>query len=110
MRSPQFLWGAHLASRKRCVLELARPIRPHRPEDWPGFARGFAEALQSSGLPWIADAYAEHGDGVAPAAMNNLPERRVSSAAAYLGRQARARKNLTILTRCEVEKVLLGGG
>ena len=86
------------------------PIRRHRPGDWPGFARGFAEALQSTGLPYLPDAHAEHGDGVAPAAMNNLPDRRVSSAAGYLHRQARARSNLTIVTRCEVDQVLLGEG
>ena len=83
------------------------PIRRHRREEWPGFARGFAEALLSTGLPFLPDSHAEHGDGVSPAAMNNFPDRRVSTAAAYLDRQVRARSNLTIVTRCEVEKVLL---
>jgi 5-(hydroxymethyl)furfural/furfural oxidase len=85
------------------------PIRRHRREDWPGFAAGFAEALQSTGLPFLADSHAEHGDGVAPAALNNFPDRRVSTAAGYLDREARARSNLTIETRCVAERVLLDG-
>jgi 5-(hydroxymethyl)furfural/furfural oxidase len=86
------------------------PIRRHRREDWPGFAAGFADALQSTGLPYLPDSHAEHGDGVAPAALNNFPDRRVSSAAAYLDRDVRARRNLTIVTHGHVEKVLLAQG
>lgn len=86
------------------------PIRRHRREDWPGFAAGFAQALESTGLPYLEDAHAVHGDGVARAALNNFPDRRVSSAAGYLDRDVRARENLTILTGCQAEKVLFTEG
>lgn len=83
------------------------PIRRHRPEQWPGFARAFAEAWQVDGLPYLPDVHASHCDGVSPAAMNNLPDRRVGAAQAYLGASARARSNLKILSNGLVEQVLM---
>lgn len=85
------------------------PIRRHRREDWSGFARGFAETLEEAGLPFIPDIHSAHVDSVSPAAMNNLPDRRVGAAQSYLDAAARARANLTILADSLAERVLFKG-
>lgn len=85
------------------------PIRRHPREQWPGFARAFADALLAGGLPFVPDIHAAHVDGVSPAAMNNLPDRRVGAAQAYLGREVRARTNLAILTESVAERILVEG-
>lgn len=85
------------------------PLRRHRPDQWPGFVSRWASALQSTGLPYQEDIHAAHVDSVAPAVMNNLPDRRVGSAQAYLDATARNRGNLTILPDALAECVLLDG-
>lgn len=85
------------------------PLRRQPPGQWPGFVSGWASALRSSGLPGLEDIHAAHVDSVAPAVMNNLPDRRVGAAQAYLDAAARARPNLTILPDAVAQRVLLDG-
>jgi len=85
------------------------PLRRHRPDQWPGFVSRWAAALQATGLPYLDDIHAAHVDSVAPAVMNNLPDRRVGAAQAYLDATARSRGNLTIVADALVERVLLDG-
>lgn len=85
------------------------PIRRHAVSDWPPFARAMAEALMARGYPFIDDAHAHYGDGVARMPMNNLPDRRVSAASGYLTEAVRFRKNLTIAHDCEVGRILFEG-
>jgi len=85
------------------------PIRRHRRDQWPGLARAFAQAWEADGLAFAPDIHAGHHDSVSPAAMNNLPQRRVGAAQGYLDASARARSNLQILADSTVERVLLNG-
>jgi 5-(hydroxymethyl)furfural/furfural oxidase len=82
-------------------------IRRIKPEAWPPFCHAFAEGLTRSGLPFLADQNAEFGDGMFPAAFSNIDDKRVSTAAAYLGPATRARKNLRIYANTTVERLIV---
>jgi 5-(hydroxymethyl)furfural/furfural oxidase len=85
------------------------PIRRIQPADWPRFCTAFADALQRSGLPFIADQNGEFGDGLFPAAFSNVDDARVSSAAGYLDAATRARPNLRIIANTRVERIAVDG-
>lgn len=83
------------------------PIRRVPREQWPGFSRAMAEAVEASGLPWIAD---QNVAPFAPAcfsiAINNEGDRRASAAVSYLDTATRQRPNLAIMPRTRVDRVL----
>lgn len=83
------------------------PIRRVPRECWPGFSRAAAEALQAEGFPYIEDQNESFQPGHFPITINNLYDRRVSTATAYLDPLTRRRPNLTILDRTRVRRVLI---
>ncbi|MCP2091914.1 UNVERIFIED_ORG: 5-(hydroxymethyl)furfural/furfural oxidase [Paraburkholderia sediminicola] len=84
-------------------------IRRQPRDSWPPFSRAIADTLIARGYPVLEDVHADGRDGLAVMAMNNLPERRMSSAAAYLTAAARSRANLEVLCDVTVTRVAIEG-
>jgi len=74
------------------------PIRRETSAQWPPFARAVTQAIVEQGYRWFEDFNADFDDGICPSPLSNLPDRRVGVATAYLGKDVRARPNLTILS------------
>jgi 5-(hydroxymethyl)furfural/furfural oxidase len=85
------------------------PIRRHRPEDWPLFVQGVADAAVDRGWPLVDDMNGDFRDGFGRLPMSNRLSGRVSSASAYLDAEARRRPNLTIETDTTVERLVFDG-
>ena len=85
------------------------PIRRIARGDWPPVCVAADRALARQGHAFIDDLNGEPRDGYAPVTLNNLPDRRVSAATAYLTPEVRARANLTIVARTRVLRVLFDG-
>jgi 5-(hydroxymethyl)furfural/furfural oxidase len=85
------------------------PIRRHARSDWAPFARAVAEAAEARGYSYFPDYNGQFGDGVSTVPMNNLPDRRVSTAMAYLDASVRSRPNLRIVANTTVDKVVFKG-
>ena len=86
------------------------PIRRVANREWPAFSVAVAQAAIASGLPWVEDQNtAEFLPACFPITINNEGDCRVSAAVAYLGRDVRARPNLTILSRTRVVRVVMDG-
>lgn len=85
------------------------PIRRHARSEWAPFARAVAEAGEARGYPYFPDYNGEFGDGVSCVPMNNLPDRRVSTAMAYLDATVRRRPNLHIVANTTVDKIVFKG-
>ncbi|GIW04854.1 MAG: glucose dehydrogenase [Thermomicrobiales bacterium] len=85
------------------------PIRRVPRAVWPGFSRAAAEALQAAGLPYIEDQNEHFAPGHFPITINNLYDRRVSAAIAYLDPLTRRRANLSILPRTRARRLLIEG-
>lgn len=86
------------------------PIRRHMRDQWPGFSLAVARALERKGFRYVADYNGEYGEGFGPLPMNNLPDRRVSAATAYLTPSVRQRSNLTILAETTIERLVIEQG
>jgi 5-(hydroxymethyl)furfural/furfural oxidase len=84
-------------------------IRRNFEDCWPGFTKGFMEAVAEEGWADIEDGNAVFTDGYFPVAIANADGRRVSAATAYLTARVRARPNLEILARARAQKLLLAG-
>jgi len=85
-------------------------IRRFPVEDWSGFTRAVAGALEARGFARIADQNGEWRDGLMPVTASVDEEgRRVSCAFAYLTPEVRARPNLQIHTRTQVLRILFEG-
>jgi len=87
------------------------PIRRILEPEWPGFARAARRALLAQGFAELSDHNGEFGDGLFPMAINNHPDggpdgHRVSTAMAYLDTAARQRRNLEVLSKTMVERIL----
>ena len=65
--------------------------------------------MWSRQLPFIADMNADFRDGYCSLPMSNSATRRASTAMCYLDASVRRRSNLTILTRANVQHLLLDG-
>jgi 5-(hydroxymethyl)furfural/furfural oxidase len=85
------------------------PIRREKKSEWAPFARAVTEAMLEQGHPWFDDFNGEFGDGVSPVPLNNLPDRRVSAAMAYLDTATRARPNLRLMTRTKALRLMFEG-
>jgi 5-(hydroxymethyl)furfural/furfural oxidase len=86
------------------------PIRRMKPEDWSPFSSAVSRVLERKGYPRVEDCHADFRDGIMSAPKSNLPNRRVSAAAAYLDRSARRRANLAILPGTLVERLRVRDG
>jgi 5-(hydroxymethyl)furfural/furfural oxidase len=75
-------------------------------EDWPPFVAAMARAAAARGLPLIEDMNAQFADGYGRLPQTATLTRRVSSAAAYLDAEARARPGLRIVCDASAEHLL----
>jgi 5-(hydroxymethyl)furfural/furfural oxidase len=85
------------------------PIRRHCRDRWPPFCSAVADAMERQGYDYFPDYNGEFRDGVSTIPMNNLPDRRVTTAMAYLDDTVRRRPNLRILCDATVERILFDG-
>ena len=85
------------------------PIRRQPRSDWPPFSRAVGDALLARGYRYIPDGHADDGDGLCAMAMNNLPDRRVSAAAAYLSDPVRRRPNLHVVCDAQALRLTFDG-
>jgi len=83
------------------------PIRRHARAGWSPFAEAMGAAFETDGYPFIADLNADFRDGHTVIPHSSLPDRRMSSAAAYLNDAARSRPNLTIRAGSEAIRLLI---
>ena len=85
------------------------PIVRFRDEELVAVQKAFREACMASGYGWVPDHNDPRGlNGIGPIPMNRDGDVRVSSAIAYL-HPAQDRKNLTILDKTTVLRVLFDG-
>lgn len=85
------------------------PVRRHKRAQWPGFCQAVAQAVRSRGWRHVADMNGEVENGYCSVPISSSPTQRVSAAMGYLGREARDRSNLRVLTDTFVEGILLDG-
>ncbi|MBX3581067.1 MAG: GMC family oxidoreductase N-terminal domain-containing protein [Rhizobiaceae bacterium] len=85
------------------------PIRRIYEDCWPKFARAAAQALADTGFKALQDQNGQFEDGYFPVAINNIYDRRVSTAIGYLGNSVRQRSNLEIWPNCVVTRLVLDG-
>lgn len=76
---------------------------------WSPFSEAVAKALEGQGVADIGDHNGEPVDGFFPMTTNNIDGKRVSTARAYLTKDVRARKNLTIMAQTEVTALRFEG-
>ena len=74
------------------------PIRRIARDRWPPLSRALETFASERQFPFIADMNADFRDGYASVPMSSWPEKRASSAIAYLPPDVRARPNLEIRT------------
>ncbi|MBB6309931.1 GMC family oxidoreductase [Xanthobacter tagetidis] len=86
------------------------PISRIFPELWCGHAKAVSKALEAAGIPFLEDQNGAFADGHFPIAINNIYDRRVSAAAAYLDAATRRRENLHIRAGARVTRLLLEDG
>jgi 5-(hydroxymethyl)furfural/furfural oxidase len=73
------------------------------------FTAAVGDALIHRGFPWIDDYSADFREGLSSVPTNCRMNRRVSASMAYLTREVRQRKNLTILANAKVQCLRLVG-
>ena len=76
---------------------------------WPGFTRGFMQAVEEEGWQDIRDKNAVFSDGYFPIAVSNRDGRRTSTATAYLTAEVRSRRNFDVLGEARAERLLFSG-
>jgi 5-(hydroxymethyl)furfural/furfural oxidase len=86
------------------------PIRRVARDYWPAFSRAAADALFDAGFTYVEDQNEDFRPGYFPITINNLYDRRVSAAMAYLDPRTRRRPNLTILPDTRVRRLLIDQG
>jgi 5-(hydroxymethyl)furfural/furfural oxidase len=85
------------------------PIRRIFPYLWVEHAKAMAEGFRSLGFEYLEDQNGDFRDGYHPLAINNLYDRRVPTAIAYLGPKVRQRPNLTVEANSQVSELLFDG-
>lgn len=85
------------------------PIRRIFPHLWAEHAKAMAEGFKHLGFDYVEDQNGEFRDGYHPFAINNLYDRRVPAAIAYLTPTVRQRPNLRIRTGTMVTELLFDG-
>jgi 5-(hydroxymethyl)furfural/furfural oxidase len=86
------------------------PIRRQALRDWSPFARAVQSAAARRGFVDIPDMNAEFGDGHCVLPVSRFEDRRASSGICYLTNEVRRRKNLTLMTRVTVTRLMLDNG
>ncbi|MFJ8017013.1 GMC family oxidoreductase [Streptomyces sp. NPDC096339] len=85
------------------------PIRRYVGEERSDIASAGQEAIESTGVPAIADHNAPGAVGVGPLPVNEVAGERLGAASTYLA-AARARRNLTVRGEAPVDRVILDRG
>ena len=85
------------------------PVRRVFPDQWNGYSKAVAEALERKGYTYLQDQNGAFEEGYFPITMSNAYERRVSAAIGYLDPGTRLRDNLTISTETQVTELLFDG-
>ena len=85
------------------------PVQRMRREEWCGYTRAVATALEKAELPYLADQNGAFVDGYFAATQNNRDGHRVSAAVAYLTSEVRRRPNLRILAQSHVQSLIFDG-
>jgi len=85
------------------------PVQRMRREEWCGYTKAVAQALEKADLPYLEDQNGSFVDGYFCATQNNRNGRRVSAAVAYLTNEVRARPNLRILSQSHVLSLIFDG-
>jgi 5-(hydroxymethyl)furfural/furfural oxidase len=87
------------------------PIRRRGEAIWTPFTRAMLALCEARGIPFLPDQNGEWSDGLFEMAVNmDEQRRRVSTAWAYLGPEARRRPNLDIRTDTTVSRLLFAHG
>jgi 5-(hydroxymethyl)furfural/furfural oxidase len=85
------------------------PVQRMKRRDWSAYTEAMAEALEGAALSYLEDQNGAFADGYFAATQNNRDGHRVSAAMAYLSPEVRARANLRILPRSQVQALLFDG-
>ncbi len=85
------------------------PLRRIPKRGWSPFAQKVAQVLDKQGVVDIQDHNGVFDDGYFPMTINNVDGKRVSTARAYLTREVRARKNLTVMAETEMKELQFEG-
>jgi 5-(hydroxymethyl)furfural/furfural oxidase len=85
------------------------PVERTPRAEWCGYSEATAQALEKSGLRYLADQNGTFDDGYFAATQNNRGGHRVSAAIAYLDEAVRRRPNLRILPESFVRELLFDG-
>jgi 5-(hydroxymethyl)furfural/furfural oxidase len=85
------------------------PIRRIFPNLWAEHAKAMTDGFRHIGFDYVEDQNGEFRDGYHPLAINNLYDRRVPAAIAYLTPTVRQRPNLSIRTGTTVTDLLFEG-
>jgi 5-(hydroxymethyl)furfural/furfural oxidase len=85
------------------------PVQRMRREEWCGYTKALAQALEKADLRYLEDQNGAFVDGYFCATQNNRNGRRVSAAVAYLTNEVRARPNLRILAQSHVLSLIFQG-
>ncbi len=85
------------------------PIRRTPRAEWTPIAKAVAQFAAERQMPAIDDMNGDFRDGYCALPMSNWPDKRASSAIAYLTRDVRARPNLRILSRALVTGLRFDG-
>ena len=78
-------------------------------DTWPGYTTAIMEAAKAEGFDYFDDMNASFEDGYFPVTISNIDDKRVSANVAYLTMEVRARPNLDILDRAEVQRLNFDG-
>lgn len=84
-------------------------VRRNPPHQWGPFSKAVGSFLERRGFRYIEDYNTDFEDGFSSLPMTNLPDRRISTVAAYLNEATRRRPNLTILPDAFVERLSISG-
>jgi 5-(hydroxymethyl)furfural/furfural oxidase len=85
------------------------PIRRFLRDSWDQFTHSVAHQWEQQGFGYMEDMNGMFDDGFAPIPVSNDGSRRVSTATGYLSDAVRARPNLRIVARTEVQRLLFDG-
>ncbi len=85
------------------------PIRQRTMNQITPSMRAFVHASEAVGLARISDFNGAQQNGVSPYPLNVVNEHRINTGIAYLTDQVRARPNLTIRGRAEIDTILFEG-
>lgn len=85
------------------------PIRRMPSDEWPPFVSAMQEASRAKGFAYIPDINEMPGDGFFAMPSSRNADTRSTSASCYLTSEVRKRKNLTIVAKTQVTRLVFDG-